>query len=421
MQTSDKQQSPTYNYTPKSSEMHQKLKSTISIVPKSPTSIVRGLSLSSDDDNDKIVQNKLPTTPIFQSLIGQQSSLKTNSSLPINNTTSMDVAISDRTISFLSEEDDDNNISTSVIEQSPSKNLKMIPSLEYNQSQSCDKQSTNDMFTSELSNEKTQTNSSISLDFNHIQIVLRLLNILTQIPISLKPLRLIRHRKKIPRKQITTLIRHQTDSTQENETVIPMLEQSTFMIENDTADIQISESQSLMSTEEQQILHEDNDSMINERQKDQLAVSMDEHSMSTNMMLVQIPENQISTSMDEQSKSIEEYHTSLNDIPENQVSSSSKTQQEFLDESTTDFNQIRQDQVTLSTEESLISIPESTTVIERRLEDRDCTTEEERAKTLEENSVFIDELLKEKSISVENSTTMSEIHEEQVDNSKLIL
>ncbi|CAF3583627.1 unnamed protein product [Rotaria sordida] len=412
---SDKQLLPIPMFTPISLQPST-INSTISIIDKPIESISNNISFFSDDENlQETLSPIIEQQSIFNSLINQN----TISSLQVDSITPMDIETSykpTKYMSFLSEDDDDNNnnnnnksltsISTSLTEQQ-SNNQEYISSLDFNQSiinnklQSSDKQSithfpTTDVLEQSLSstedlssnrpietiseniqdsllNDKHQTTTSSSnivniLDSNHIQIVLRLLNTLTQIPVPLKPLRLVHRRsqrKKNSEEQASMLIDNKSNDKKEDTTIIQLSEQSTFeqieqqpksIVEISTPINDILDNQVSISTEE-----ESKDTVINEIANDQISISMEEHSKSiieNNTTSIHVPENQIFVSMEEEPKDSEESNTvAKNDL----VSISMEEQPVTSEESDLVNNEIPKDQVSISTEEHPKSITEDTT------------------------------------------------------------
>jgi hypothetical protein len=133
-----------------------------------------------------------------------------------------------------------------------------------------------------LLNKKDQSSISVnSLDSNRIQIVLRLLHVLTQVPETFKPLRLVRRRiqqKEIPKEQVTV----STDKTDAIVTEIPehsTLEQPKFIEEMDTKINDISETQVSLEREEQSNSIEEIHTAINETPKNQVSTSIEEQLM----------------------------------------------------------------------------------------------------------------------------------------------
>jgi hypothetical protein len=236
-----------------STTIHPTINSTISIS--------KDISFFSDD-NDEILT---PTSPDYTPINEQ-----TISSLQVDSITPMEIETSDKPtkyMSFLSEDDNENNkLVPSVLTQ------EYISPLQFNEplhndnnyiSQSSDKSSSL-LSTEELSsnkqietiseniqdsllNKKDQSSIPVNiLDSNRIQIVLRLLNILTQVPEYLKPLRLVRRRiqkKKLPEEQVTVSI-EKTDTTandiSKSQLSLRMEEQPMDTTSNDTLETQVS-------------------------------------------------------------------------------------------------------------------------------------------------------------------------------------
>ena len=230
---------PILTYTPiilQPSTTHPKTKSSISFTPKPINSISKDILFFSDDDNeDKLSPTTSPIIerqPAYTRLVNEP----TTSSLQVDSIIPMEYQTSDtptKYMSFLSEDDDDNkslpSVSTSIVAQQ-SINQEYISPLEWNEStpdkdnddtyktQSSDKHSSpipiliTDVFQQSLSStedslsnkqietiseniqdtlliEKDRTTSTIpvnTLDSNRLKIVLRLLHVLTQVPVPLK-------------------------------------------------------------------------------------------------------------------------------------------------------------------------------------------------------------------------------------------
>ncbi|CAF0961905.1 unnamed protein product [Adineta ricciae] len=214
---SDKPQLSTPVYNPlisKSAANPPKTNSSITIIPKSSKPISSNVSFLSDDDNEEPSQQRLPSMATFI------APKPTNIPVPVDRMTPMESEPTEKSAkytSFLSEEDDDNkslsSASTPVTTQpSPFLRQENISPLKANDAipetitNATEKSSAS--MTPILSNDISQQSSSSPMEEdpvlsiipvqtvnpNHIKIVLRLLDVLTQVPPPLKPLRLVRRR-----------------------------------------------------------------------------------------------------------------------------------------------------------------------------------------------------------------------------------
>jgi hypothetical protein len=220
-------------------------------------------------------------------------------------------------MSFLSE-DDDNELVPSLSTQeyiSPLELNKPFLNDNNHKSQLSDKSSSSNKQIETISkniqdsllNKKYQ--SSI-LDSNRIQIVLRLLNILTQIPENLKPLRLVRRRnrqKKILEKQVIV------STEQTNIPITEILEHPKFIEEINTTVNEVSEPQNSL----QSMSAEEMDTTIFNIPKTQGSLQVKEQAEASEMINKRL-EDQVSTSIVEQLTPNEEDH----DVRENETISS---------------------------------------------------------------------------------------------------
>ena len=199
-----------------------------------------------------------------------------------------------------------------------------------------------------LLTEEDQTTSSVPiniLDSNRIEIVLRLLHFLTQSPIPLKRLRLIRRRiqqKQIPEEQLTI-------STVYEEIPTTVTEITRY------ADLE-----QLESTEK-------SDTMTTEISDSQVSLPFEEHLESTeesDITITEIPEDQVVLPMEEPSQSTEESNTPIHDTLEDLVSILMEEPSQSTEESNTPIHDTLQDPVSIPMEEPLKSIEESHNIIQ---------------------------------------------------------
>jgi len=235
----------------------------------------------------------------------------------------MEVEISDKPTKYMSflSEDDDNELVPSLSTQEYISPLELNkPFLnDYNhKSQLSDKPSSSNKQIETISeniqdsllNKKDQSNI---LDSNRIQIVLRLLNVLTQIPENFKPLRLVRHRtrqKKIPEEQVIL------STEKPNIPITEILKHPKFIEEMNTRVNDILEPQVSLQVEEEPMYARDIDITINEIPETLASLPMKERPEVTeeiHVMINERPEDQVSTSMEEQPALKEENH----DVREN--------------------------------------------------------------------------------------------------------
>ncbi|CAF2731689.1 unnamed protein product [Rotaria sp. Silwood2] len=451
------------------------ISSTISIIDKPTKSISNALCFFSDDEN---VQETL--SPIIK----QQSR---STSLHVDSITPMDIETFEKPtkyMSFLSEDDDDDHnnkshtfISTSFTKQK-SINQEYISSLDSNQSiinsdnyklQSTDKQlithiSTTDVLQQSLSsiedlssnkqietisenfqdsllNDKQQTTSSNivnTLDSNRIQIVLRLLNVLTQIPVPLKPLRLVRRRirqKKKAEEQISILADNKSNDREEDTTIIQLPEHSNFeqMVQQpkpiakiNTIIDDIPDSQVFIPVEDEPKDSKENTISINEISNDQVSISMEEHSKSildNSTTSSHISESQISISMEEESKNSKENDIITNTMRSDQVSISMEAQPITSEENDTVNSELPKDQIPISTEEHPKSIIEDTITSIHIQKTHIVIPREQQLETSEENNEVKNEISQDQiSVSTEehsksiteNNTTYIHILESEI-------
>ncbi|CAF0901418.1 unnamed protein product [Adineta ricciae] len=266
---SDKPQLSTPVYNPlisRSTINPPKTNSSITIIPKSSKPISSNVSFLSDDDNEEPPQQRLPPIATF---IAPKSA---NVPIRVDRITPMESESTEKSAkytSFLSEEDEDNkslsSASTPVtIQPSPFLRQENISPLKTNDAIPETNTNTTEKslasMTPILSSDTSQQSSSSPMEEdpvlsiipmktinpNHIKIVLRLLDVLTQVPPPKKPLRLVRRR--IQRKKasqskpidenVTTStselanssppvpINATTDSTMEADTITPTEKQA---------------------------------------------------------------------------------------------------------------------------------------------------------------------------------------------------
>jgi hypothetical protein len=253
-------------------------------------------------------------------------------------------------MSFLSEDDDENNKSISSMSTqeyiSPLKLNKPTVQEDIHSSQVMDQSSSIVLQPIEPipeniqlnTKDQTTTSSSISvntLDSHRIQIVLRLLNVLTHVPVPLKPLRLVRRRirqKPIPQKIDSSVadIPEQSEAMDENNTILE--NQVSINMEEPTKSIeeinQISENQVPPSIEEQlkpsEEIHDAEESnIVNNQLPEQLQTFVEEnHDVQENNTIVnkELEESQTSveeSSLNEQSAIIKE--SSVISIPQESI------------------------------------------------------------------------------------------------------
>ncbi|CAF3361589.1 unnamed protein product [Rotaria sp. Silwood1] len=447
------------------------ISSTISIVEKPTKSITNNVSFLSDDEN-------LSPTIEQQSMFTSSFNQTSISSLQVDSITPMDIDTFNKPtkyMSFLSEDDDDNNksctsISTSFTKQQ-SINQEYISSLDFNQSiinndnklPSSDKQSithipATDTLQQSLSsnkqietiventqdsliNDKQQTTSSNivnTLDSNRIQILLRLLNVLTQIPVPLKPLRLVRRRirhKKNSEKQVSVLTSNKSNDEKEETTLIQLSEHSTSeQIEQESKAISeiittinnIPVNELSIPMEEEPKDSKENITVTDEITSEQVSVSMEEHSKfitENDTISILLPESQRSIPMEEEPKHTEESNTVINEIRNNQVSISIEEQPVTAEESDTVNNELPKDQVSISTaEHSKFSTDDANTFIYTP-ESQIFRSTEQKLESSEELSTIKKEISKDRiSVSTEeqpksitaNTTTFVHIPESQI-------
>jgi len=319
---SDKQQLPIPTYTPiilQSTTIHSEINSTISIG--------NDITFFSDDDNEEILQRKLPpSSPLYTPIIEQQLLVNEQNSysLQVDSIIPMEVEISDKPTKYMSflSEDDDNELVPSLSTQeyiSPLELNKSFLNDNNHKSQLSDKSSSSNKQIETISkniqdsllNKKDQ--SSI-LDSNRIQIVLRLLNVLTQIPENFKPLRLVRRRnrqKKILEKQVIV-------STEKiNIPITEILEHPKFIEEINTTVNDVSEPQVSLQMEEQPMFAEEMDTTIFNIPITQGSSQVKEQAEASEMINKRL-EDQVSTSIVEQLTPNEEDH----DVRKNETISS---------------------------------------------------------------------------------------------------
>jgi hypothetical protein len=371
---SNKQQLPIPVYTPiilQTPIIHREINSSISIIPTPTKSISNNISFLSDDDNDE----RLPpsSSPVFTPILEHQakptSSINepTISSLHVDSITPMEIEISDKPtkyMSFLSEDDDDKSgpsVFNPVIEQpfinqeyiSPSECNEPILDIDnddYHTSQSSDIHSslsstihtpTIDELQQPLSvnrhsssniqvetiieniqdsllNENDSAPSSIppnTLDSNRTKIVLHLLHFLTQTPVPLKRLRLVRRRiqqKQIPEEQVVLSTEDESDHEKTPTINTETPEQPKPIEENSTTIDELSDNRISLSFEEQLESTEEIHTIVSEALEDQLFLPMEELSQSIQENTTtnnETLEDQMSMLMVESLKPTEESHT----------------------------------------------------------------------------------------------------------------
>jgi hypothetical protein len=203
----------------------------------STITISKRISFLSEDENEMV-------SPVIEQQT--MNSLQVDSIIPMEIET-----LNKRTtyMSFLSEDDDENNKSISSMSTQeyiyPLDLNKSTVHEDIHSSQVTDQPSSIvlqqiEPIPENIQDSLTTTSSSISvntLDSNRIQIVLRLLNVLTHIPVPVKPLRLVRRRiqqKMIPEEQVIVSIENQTDNKKTDSSITEIPEQSEMMDENNT-------------------------------------------------------------------------------------------------------------------------------------------------------------------------------------------
>jgi hypothetical protein len=275
---------------------------------------------------------------------------QTMNSLQVDSIIPMEVEIlNTRTtyMSFLSEDDDENNKSISSMSTqeyiSPLKLNKPPAQEDIYSSQVMDQSSSIVLQPIEPipeniqlnTKDQTTTSSSISvntLDSHRIQIVLRLLNVLTHVPVPLKPLRLVRRRirqKTIPKKIDSSVadIPEQSEAMDENNTILE--NQVSINMEEPTKSIeeinQISENKVPPSIEEQlkpsEEIHDvEQSNIVNNQSSEQLQTFVEEnHDVQENNTIVnEEPQTSVEeSSLNEQSAIIKE--SSVISIPQESI------------------------------------------------------------------------------------------------------
>jgi hypothetical protein len=222
------------------------------------------------------------------------------------------------------------------------------------------------------------------LDSNRIEIVLRLLHVLTQVPISLKPLRLVRRRiqqKKISKEQITIPIEDKPDNTNQ-----------------DTIAIEIVEHLVRKPVEEQLNFNEAISTAINIAPECSFTVPMEEQSKSTETINKTL-EIQVSKSAEVHLKPIEKNNTTAVKLPApDQIEEQSK----FIEEVNTILHETPKDSFSILMEEQSTLADENDTIIPKTLEDHIPISKEEPLQPVEERHN-----------TRTTNRTISKIHQEQ--------
>jgi hypothetical protein len=317
-------------------------------------------------------------------------------------------------MSSLSEDDDDNEslptasasiVAHPYVDQEYSSPLKLNESILDNKykSHSSDKYPTTipilttDILQKSLSstedsllNEKDRsilTSPVNILDSNRIEIVLRLLHVLTQVPICFKPLRLVRRRiqqKKISKEQIAVLIEDKPSNTSQ-----------------DTIAIEIFEHLVPKPVEEQSNFIEAISTTINIVPEYSLTVPMEEQSKSTETINKTL-EIQVSKSAEVHLKPIEKNNTTVVKLPKQAASDQIEEQLKFIEEVNTILHETPKDSFSILTEEQSTSADANDAIITKTLEEHIPISKEEPLQPVEECH----------HIRTTNQT-ISEIHQEQ--------
>lgn len=289
------------------------------------------------------------------------------------------------------------------------------------------------------------------LDSNRTQIVLRLLHVLTQVPVPLKPLRLVRRRiqqKKILQQQTTV----STDKIDAMVTETPVhvvtsepskLIEEVNLIVNDTPQTQVEEQpksveqmdtttndtpivQDSLSIEDQSNSTIEMNPPINNTSEAQDSLAIEDQPKfitKTSSPMNDTPESQVSLALDDQPKLTKESDLLINSPPETQVLFSTEEHPKLSNEIGLLINDTPETQASFQTEEKIMSIEEANTTINNtpetqgllRIEDQSKSTEEVHVEINEEPEIPISTSIKNlvKSNEKKRETRHSKPHEEQ--------
>ena len=165
--------------------------------------------------------------------------LESSSTLQVDHLTPMDVSIPEKSIndvSFLSEDDEENHLPVLSQEYIPPVEIEKTP---VNYSSELSKQLSETLEETNKdssSNEREQVVETNTIDPKHTQVIYRLLNVLIQLPVPSKHLRLVRHRIKPQLSTVDKVTEEQCDANQ-NDITTPQQQESISEVTGETTNL----------------------------------------------------------------------------------------------------------------------------------------------------------------------------------------
>ena len=165
--------------------------------------------------------------------------LESTSTLQVDHLTPMDVSIPEKSIndvSFLSEDDEENHLPVLSQEYIPPVEIEKTP---VNYSSELSKQLSETLEETNKdssSNEREQVVETNTIDPKHTQVIYRLLNVLIQLPVPSKHLRLVRHRIKPQLSTVDKVTEEQCDASQ-NDITTPQQQESISEVTGETTNL----------------------------------------------------------------------------------------------------------------------------------------------------------------------------------------